>query len=311
MSLNINGRMKVKTLKDQFKADFGLSLRLYDGRSFANEDSTLASIRKEGDINIAGEFSPRRNMLVGNFEEKMMETFGIKCQISGSDDSYLCDNDLTLAAAQEKDQAKLERASSRKDSVSKIEEDSSENQDETIDECEVSEDELADIAYDSDIEINCSSDIEKLFRQKRIQDILYSIHGYFSNKLYMKLGWHEDFTRDHIYSFVGLTPELWEVEWEGGCDYNDEGRMIVADADNVIAYIAYSDMVSEERAAEFFYYYLALLKMNECESSQFIEYNEFLIKNKKEKPKLPAGLNNDPKGYLLSLALSVCEEEPN
>lgn len=109
MSLNINGRMKVKTLKEQFKADFGLSLRLYDGRSFANEDSTLASIRKEGDINIAGEFSPRRNMLVGNFEEKMMETFGIKCQISGSDDSYLCDNDLTLAGALEKDIIKTDK----------------------------------------------------------------------------------------------------------------------------------------------------------------------------------------------------------
>jgi hypothetical protein len=46
MALNINGRMKVKTLKSEFKDEFGLTLRVYDGRSFADEDATLASIRK-------------------------------------------------------------------------------------------------------------------------------------------------------------------------------------------------------------------------------------------------------------------------
>jgi hypothetical protein len=46
MALNINGRMKVKTLRADFKKEFGLTLRVYDGRSFADNDSTLASIRK-------------------------------------------------------------------------------------------------------------------------------------------------------------------------------------------------------------------------------------------------------------------------
>jgi hypothetical protein len=45
MGLNIDGRMKVKTLKDQFKKEFGLTLRVYDGRKFADGDATLASIR--------------------------------------------------------------------------------------------------------------------------------------------------------------------------------------------------------------------------------------------------------------------------
>jgi hypothetical protein len=48
-------------------------------------------------------------MKVGTFEDKMMKLFGIKVQIAGSDDSYLCDNDLTLAGAQEDDGKKLER----------------------------------------------------------------------------------------------------------------------------------------------------------------------------------------------------------
>jgi hypothetical protein len=46
-------------------------------------------------------------MKVGTLEEKIEEEFGIKVQIAGSDDSYLCKNNLTLASAQEKDQKKL------------------------------------------------------------------------------------------------------------------------------------------------------------------------------------------------------------
>ncbi len=46
MGLNINGRMKVKTLRADFLEEFGLTLRVYDGRSFADDDATLASIRK-------------------------------------------------------------------------------------------------------------------------------------------------------------------------------------------------------------------------------------------------------------------------
>lgn len=107
MALNINGRMKVKTLKQQFKENFGLTLRLYDGRSFADDEATLASVRK-GDSK-GGEYSPRRNTQVGNFEDKLMEMFGIKSQVAGSDDSYLCKNELTLAAALDEDNAKMER----------------------------------------------------------------------------------------------------------------------------------------------------------------------------------------------------------
>ena len=106
MALNINGRMKVKTLKSEFKDEFGLTLRVYSGRSFADDDATLASIRK-GDGK-GGEFSPKRNMKVGIFEDKMMELFGIKVQIAGCDDGYLCDNYLTLTGALEEDGKKLE-----------------------------------------------------------------------------------------------------------------------------------------------------------------------------------------------------------
>ena len=113
MALNINGRMKVKTLRADFKKEFGLTLRVYDGRSFADDDSTLAAIRK-GDSK-GGEFGPRKNTKVGNLEDKIMDMFGIKTQVAGSDDSYLCDNDLTLSGALEADQKKMEKKSKKSD----------------------------------------------------------------------------------------------------------------------------------------------------------------------------------------------------
>jgi hypothetical protein len=94
--LNINGRMMVKNFKKQFKEVFGGSLRVYKGQSFAADEATLASIRAEGCKD--GEFTLRANTLVGNFEEKMQEMFGIKVQVADADDKKLVDNALTLGA---------------------------------------------------------------------------------------------------------------------------------------------------------------------------------------------------------------------
>jgi len=107
MALKIHGRMKVKTLKGEFKEEFGLTLRVYDGRSFADDEATLASLREK--YIKSDDFAPKRNMKIGNFEKNMIELFGIKVQVSGSNDSYLCDNDLTLAGALEEDKKKLDR----------------------------------------------------------------------------------------------------------------------------------------------------------------------------------------------------------
>ena len=113
MALNINGRMKVKTLKSDFKKKFGLNIRVYTGREFADDDATLASIRK-GDAK-GGEFSPARNTKVGNLEDKILDMFGLKTQISGSDDSYLCENDHTLAKALEVNEKLMVKRSKRDD----------------------------------------------------------------------------------------------------------------------------------------------------------------------------------------------------
>lgn len=95
--LNINGRMSVKNFKKQFQEAFGCSPRVYAGKHFADENQTLASLREEGKK--GDELSVKGNMLVGNFEAKMLEEYGITVQVANIDDTKLVDNSLTLAAA--------------------------------------------------------------------------------------------------------------------------------------------------------------------------------------------------------------------
>jgi hypothetical protein len=97
----LDGRMKVKTLKANYKKAFGGTLRVYKSASckggFADEDATLASIRAEGKK--GGELLVRGQMQVGNFEKKVAEMYGIGVQVATPDDSALADNSMTLAAA--------------------------------------------------------------------------------------------------------------------------------------------------------------------------------------------------------------------
>ena len=94
---SISGKMKVKTLKANFKEEYGSTLRVYNGKKFADDDATLASIRKEdakgGEVKINGK------MLVGNFEKKILEEFGIRIQVATPDDSKLSDDSITLTAS--------------------------------------------------------------------------------------------------------------------------------------------------------------------------------------------------------------------
>ncbi|MBO8459981.1 MAG: hypothetical protein IAA73_06600 [Bacteroidetes bacterium] len=97
----LDGRMKVKTLKEKFKECFGSTLRVYKSASckgaFADDDATLASIRAEGAK--GGELVVKGNIKVGNFEKKVAELYGIGVQVANADDSKLADNEITISAA--------------------------------------------------------------------------------------------------------------------------------------------------------------------------------------------------------------------
>jgi hypothetical protein len=97
--LSISGRMTVKTLKKQFFEEFGASLRVYQGKKFADEDATLASIRTNDSK--GGEFKCAGNMQIGNFEKKIKELYGIIVQVADKENKRLINDNITLAKASE------------------------------------------------------------------------------------------------------------------------------------------------------------------------------------------------------------------
>lgn len=97
--LKIDGRLKVKTLKANFKAAFGATLRVYTTTACkqpASDDATLASI---AGTKVSGEMTAGGNLRVGNFEKKFAETYGIGVQVANRTNTKLADNDITLVAA--------------------------------------------------------------------------------------------------------------------------------------------------------------------------------------------------------------------
>ena len=97
---DISGRMSVKTLKNQFKNTFGLELRVYKGKQFADESATLASISEKK----VEEFSCKANMQVGNFEARFKEATGVTVQVAVLPDApkeagALVNNSYTLGEA--------------------------------------------------------------------------------------------------------------------------------------------------------------------------------------------------------------------
>jgi hypothetical protein len=109
--LSITGQMKVSTLQEGFLKEFGLTLRVYDGREFADPTQTLGQVRKK---NGRSKTLSVENMKVKNLVDKFEDEFGLKVQVAGSDDSYLCKTTLTLSGAQERDKKILARKTIRK-----------------------------------------------------------------------------------------------------------------------------------------------------------------------------------------------------
>jgi len=97
--LKISSRMKVKTLKADFKKAFGATLRVYTTstcKSKADDDATLGSLMGGAK---GGETTFGSNLRVGNFEKKVTEMYGIGVQVANAADTKLSANDITLAAA--------------------------------------------------------------------------------------------------------------------------------------------------------------------------------------------------------------------
>lgn len=84
----IDGRMTVRGLKEAFNKEFGGTLRVYNGKSKAEDTDRLAALRSE-DGKSNGEFNCAGNLTVGGFKKRMMEIFGIKVDVATCDDFVL------------------------------------------------------------------------------------------------------------------------------------------------------------------------------------------------------------------------------
>lgn len=93
-TLRIIGQMKVRTLKAQFKTAFGVSIRVYKGKHFADDNATLASVRQPGTSGRA--FEIHRNSAVKTVETAFLQNMGIIIQIEDAQ-GKLANNNATLA----------------------------------------------------------------------------------------------------------------------------------------------------------------------------------------------------------------------
>lgn len=99
-NFNISGRLTVAGLKKQFEETFGLELRVYKGKQFADEKATLASLSSKK----VDDFECRGNLKVGNFEKRFEEETGLRIQVatlpnSKTNAGNLVHNESTLSEA--------------------------------------------------------------------------------------------------------------------------------------------------------------------------------------------------------------------
>ncbi len=92
---SISGNMKIKTLKDNFKDQFGSTIRVYNGVKFASDSDTVGKIAKKS-VKRGEDVSANGRTLVGNFEKQMNKIYGIKIQVATRNDSELVANDISL-----------------------------------------------------------------------------------------------------------------------------------------------------------------------------------------------------------------------
>lgn len=92
--LQITGRLTVKGLKAKFFKEYNLTLRVFKGSKFADENATLASLSDKK----VEDFSAKSNMLVGNFEQRFENATGLKVQIATPDDTVLVNNSAPLSS---------------------------------------------------------------------------------------------------------------------------------------------------------------------------------------------------------------------
>jgi hypothetical protein len=106
---HISPNKKLKTIKKDFKENFGLTLRIYKGKQFADPEMTFAGLNNKTtkEINTKNEdISIKASMKIGDFEKLMDSYFGLTVQVANEFDTYCINNKYTLGQASRKEDLK-------------------------------------------------------------------------------------------------------------------------------------------------------------------------------------------------------------
>lgn len=95
--IKVTKASSVQSIQRQFKNEFNCNIRIYKGNIFAEQKIKINELSKKD--NPGGELNVGPRSRVENVERYFMETFGIKVQVSNSDNTKLADNSLTLSQA--------------------------------------------------------------------------------------------------------------------------------------------------------------------------------------------------------------------
>ena len=96
-TIKVTKASSVQSIKSQFSKEFSCNIRIYNGIKFADAKMKISDLSKTD--NPGGTLELGARSRVENVEKYFKETFGIKVQISNSDDTKLAGNEMTLTQA--------------------------------------------------------------------------------------------------------------------------------------------------------------------------------------------------------------------
>ena len=99
---HMNSRMKVKSVQRLFKENFGLTLRIYKGKQFADPNLTVSQLNKRTSDEINAnqkDITIKASMNVGDFEKEIKNVYGLTVQVADEFDRYLINDRYTLGQA--------------------------------------------------------------------------------------------------------------------------------------------------------------------------------------------------------------------
>jgi hypothetical protein len=103
---HIAANKKLKTIQAEFKANFGLTLRIYKGKQFADPELTIAALNHKTSKEISaksGDLSIKASTNIGDFEKLIEQHYGLTVQVANEFDTYCVNNKYTLGQAARKE----------------------------------------------------------------------------------------------------------------------------------------------------------------------------------------------------------------